>query len=55
MSNKTQVCSIRFTTEEYGWLVRYCEKNDTSISATIRKALKTYRSALAAKAKKSEE
>lgn len=51
MGDKNHICSIRFTTEEYGWLVRYCEKNDTTISAVVRKALKTYRSALAQKVK----
>ena len=55
MENKNHVCSIRLTTEEYGWLVRYCEKNDMSISAVMRKALKTYRIALSSKAKKKSE
>ena len=51
---KGHVCSIRFTTEEYGWLIRYCEKNDVSISTVVRKAVKTYRAALNAKRKKDE-
>ena len=50
--NRTHVCSIRFSTEEYGWLVRYCEKNDVSLSAVVRKSVKMYRSALASKAKR---
>jgi hypothetical protein len=50
--NRTHVCSIRFSTEEYGWLVRYCEKNDVSLSSVVRKSVKMYRSALASKAKR---
>ncbi len=46
MESKAHICSIRFTTEEYGWLVRYCEKNDMTISTVVRKALKVYRGAL---------
>lgn len=46
VNDKAHVCSIRLGTEEYGWLVRYCEKNDMSMSAAIRKALNFYRGAL---------
>jgi hypothetical protein len=46
MESKAHICSIRLTTEEYGWLVRYCEKNDMTISSAMRKALKVYRGAL---------
>ena len=57
VNNKEHVCSIRFTTEEYGWLARYAEKNDTTISAVVRRAVKTYRKAVKVKAeqRKSEE
>ncbi len=55
MESKAHVCSIRFTTEEYGWLVRYSEKNDMSISQVVRRAVKTYRIALASKEKKKKE
>ncbi len=52
---KSHQISVKLTTEEYGWLVRYCDKNDITMAAVMRKALKTYRAALAAKSKQKEQ
>ena len=51
---KSHQISVKLTTEEYGWLIRYCDKNELSMAAVMRKALKTYRAALAAKTNKQQ-
>jgi hypothetical protein len=48
---KNHQISIKLTTEEYGWLVRYCEKNDVSMASVVRKGFRMYRAALDQKKK----
>jgi hypothetical protein len=48
---KNHQISIKLTTEEYGWLVRYCEKNDVSMASVVRKGFRMYRTALEQKKK----
>lgn len=53
---KEHQVSIKLTTEEYGWLVRYCDSHDVSMASVIRKGFRMYRTLLekkkAEKAKK---
>ncbi len=44
--NKTHQVSVKLTTEEYGWLMKYCEKNDLSMASVIRKGFRMYRAAI---------
>ena len=42
---------LTFLREDYGWIMRYGEKNGMTASQVLRKALRTYQMAVAAKAK----
>lgn len=46
IDNKMHQVSIKLTTEEYGWLIRYCDKNDVSMASVIRKGFRMYRAAI---------
>ena len=43
---KVHQVTIKLTTEEYGWLERYCQKHDVSKASVIRKGFRMYRAAL---------
>ena len=43
---EAHLCAIRLDTETYGWLIRYCDANEMSMSQVMRKALKVYRIAV---------
>lgn len=47
-----QVCSLRLGVNEYGWLVRYCDEQDITMSYVMRKALQMYRTAITNKRNK---
>lgn len=38
-----QPITVKLTVEDYGWLIRYSEKNDITASQVVRKALHMYR------------
>lgn len=43
---KVHQISVKLTTEEYGWLVRYCDKHDVSMASIVRKGFRMYRAAV---------
>ena len=51
---KTQKISFRLPLEDYGWLIRYADKNDMTTSQVLRKALRMYRAAIV-KAKEAKD
>ena len=51
---KLQAITIKIPLEDYGWLQRYAEKNDTTLSQLVRKAIRMYIIALTSKKKKEE-
>lgn len=47
--------NIQLTEEEYGWLVRYADKTDQSMSAVVRKGLHLYIAMLKKKSQAKEQ
>lgn len=52
---KGQKLNVQLTEEEYGWLVRYADKTDQSMSSVMRKALRLYIAMIAKKEKQKQE
>lgn len=52
---KAHKLNVQLTEEEYGWLVRYADRTDQSMSSVVRKALRMYISVLAKKEQKNKE
>ena len=43
---KVHQVTIKLSTEEYGWLERYCQEHDLAKAVVIRKGFRMYRAAL---------